>query len=94
MTQHVTIYADFDEGAREFECKRTTKMKGLGLSYYVREADGNLICDVSSIIGRLKATASALQHISADCLSSCAIHLIQTYLVSIIFVGWARVPDV
>ena len=62
-------------------------MKGLGLSYYVREADGNLICDVSSIIGRLKATAAALKHISADCLSSCAIHLIKTYLVSIISFG-------
>ena len=62
-------------------------MRGLGLSYYVRKSDGNLICDVSSIIARLKETAAALKHISADCLSSCAIHLIKTYLVSIISFG-------
>ena len=83
----ITIPVDFVEGSRDIECKRAYSTKGLGLSYYVNQADGNLICDVSSIIGRLKETASALKHISADCLSSCAIHLIKTYLVSIIGFG-------
>ena len=87
QTKSITIPVDFDEGWMDIECKRVESTRGLGLSYYVRQTDGNLICDVSSIIGRLKETASALKHISADCLSSCAIHLIKTYLVSIISFG-------
>ena len=66
-------------------------MRLLGQSFSVREDDGVPICDMSLVVGRLKEAAAALRAISATCLSSTAIHVIKTYIVSIMsysIVNW------
>ena len=79
----VKIESNSDSLNPELECLRARDVRLLGQSLSIRESDGAQICDMSSVIGRLKEAASALRGISASCLSSTAIHVIKTYIVSI-----------
>ena len=87
----IEIESNCDSLKPKLECLRTRDVRLLGQSLNVRDEDGAPICDMSLVVGRLKEAASALRAISANCLSSTAIHVIKTYIVSIMsysIVNW------
>ena len=86
-TKILEIEPNVDNLPSKIDCKRAYSCKMLGLSFDIRSYDGAAICDLSSVVSRLKQAAMALRTISAKCASSAIIHLVKTYIVSIMSYG-------
>jgi hypothetical protein len=62
--------------------KKQTSLKQAGLVFDI-DSTGIPICNMKSKIGRLREAGQALKRISRICLSSTAIHLIKTYVLTV-----------
>ena len=90
-------FSVFGKGAKEapkdtiIECDvgdipcilKQTSIKQVGLEFSI-DASGIPICDMLGKISRLREAGHALRRISRNCLSSTAVHLIKTYIVTVI----------
>jgi hypothetical protein len=63
--------------------KKQINIKQVGLEFSI-DQNGIPICDMLAKISRLREAGHALRRISRNCLSSTAVHLVKTYIVSVI----------
>ena len=76
-------YVDITTPGGSFRCQRVYSTKQVGLSWYV-DGYGRALVDLDPMIKQLKQAASALRGISGYVLSSDAIMIVKTYIISVV----------